>query len=991
MRLLLLLCLLVAGHVSLSQQYNFRNWTLEQGLPQSQVNDILQDYKGQLWLATRGGVSCFNGRDFTTYTKDEGLSSNNISRIFEDSRRHLWIGTTDGGVVRYDGVKFRTYGAEQGLPAKTINSIAEDRAENIWVATEQGIFYYTGKHFRQYTPLPTQPYNTVLHTPEGVLWIGSRTEGLYRIAGQQVERLSAENSNLPSNNITVLSRNRDGTIWVGTEAGPAYIHDSLPAPLPLPESIMSPAVSSFAHDTYGNLWIGLRQNGVVKYDGKSFTHLTRHNGLRTKRITTLATDIEGNVWIGTNGYGLQQYVAPWFVHYFEFGSLSEPRITALTQDPRGRVWFGTDEGKAAYMENGRHHWLSRAAWPQDITVNDIWFQNEEEMWVSTSNGAWHLKPDTSIHYNKAKGLAADEVYQCRPDTRGNLWFATASGVSCYSKGRFVNYHPSDATLPLRIYHILQDSKNRLWFGTVSGVYKLQNNKLMKAPEFEGFQFEEVTSIAEDQHGVLYFGGFNYGIMVLSEKWAEPKLITSAEGLTSESIKGLFVDSKDNLWVGTSRNMLKIELPPLRQTGSLQLRSYASHNGFKGNEIGYNAITQTEDGNVWFGTTKGITNYLPDLDQRNKVYPATMIKDVMLYQKPTDWRALGYTVDSLTKLPVNLRLPHTQNHLTFDFFGICMSGPEQVKYRYRLRGYEEQWSPATNRSFASYPNLTPGTYTFELLAQNNDGYWTPRPATYTFAIVPPIWRREWFVGVLLLVVAGAVLSIVRIRERSLVKMNTLLEMKVNNRTRLLERKNREKETLLQEIHHRVKNNLQIVISLLNLQARHVQDPAALEVMQAIRSRVRSMALLHERLYLHDDLAHIDLESYFREICDSLYASYGVSQDDVRLELQLPPIQVDIDSAITLGLIVNELVSNTLKYAFPQEQQGLLRIILEQQDNSFYTLTVSDNGVGLPANFENKSKHSFGLQLVKSLSRKLNGHIDFENINGTKAIFHFVLPS
>jgi two-component sensor histidine kinase len=253
----------------------------------------------------------------------------------------------------------------------------------------------------------------------------------------------------------------------------------------------------------------------------------------------------------------------------------------------------------------------------------------------------------------------------------------------------------------------------------------------------------------------------------------------------------------------------------------------------------------------------------------------------------------------------------------------------------------------------------------------------------------VWRREWFIGILLLLVTGVVISVVRLREQSLVKMNALLEMRVKHRTRMLERKHREKELLLQEVHHRVKNNLQIVISLLNLQARHVKDPATKDVMQAIRSRVRSMALLHERLYRHNNLEHIDLEDYIREICESLYAAYGVSEENVTLYLNIPDITIDLDSAITLGLIVNELISNSLKYAFPEATTGKLGIELFQMEKDHYQLMVWDNGIG--STNELNQQQSFGLQLVSSLTKKLGGEIKHENINGTKTILFFVLPS
>ncbi|MBC5992895.1 ligand-binding sensor domain-containing protein [Pontibacter cellulosilyticus] len=985
------LCVLQSIHVG-AQQYNFRNWTLEQGLPQSQVNDILQAHTGHLWIATRGGVSRFNGKQFYTYTNESGLTSNNVSVLFEDKQNNIWIGTSDRGLVKYTAGKFRKYGAEQGFKANTVFDITEDTRGNIWFATEEGIYYLNNNSFTKYTTLPEQPYTSVVVMPDNTVLAGSQTDGLHRAGSTGTTHYNTENSPIPSNHITTLYQDKNQDVWIGTEEGAAIFSDTTLSAFKIPINRPDLGVSSFLHDLYGNLWIGLKQNGLVKYDGKSYTYFARQNGLRSKRINTLAADKEGNIWIGTNGYGIQQYTSPWFIHYFDFAELNEPRVTALTSDNKGRIWVGTEEGNTAYLDGGRLNWNLNTLWPEGTTVHRIAVMEDQTTWVATSNGAWNVTPLGARHFTIDNGLPANEVYQCMPDEKGNIWMATANGIVCYTNGAFKKYKLPGILPVAKIHHMLRDSKNQLWIAASTGVYKLVNGEIIKAPELEQFQLEEVTSIAEDKYGVLYFGGFNYGIAVLNDKWEKPKLLTKDEGLPNEGVKGLFVDDKDNLWVGTSRNVLKVLLPPLRQHQKLSYRSYSGANGFRGIEINNNAITQTPDGCIWFGTTKGLTKYLPTLDRPNKIYPKVSINEIMLYQKPTDWQQLGYKSDSISGLPINLRLPHTQNHLTFDFHAICLSGPEQVKYKYRLKGYQDQWSAATDQSFASYPNLTPGNYNFELIAQNNDGYWTPKPYVYAFSIVPPIWRREWFIGVLLLVVAGAVLSIVKLRERSLVKMNTLLEMRVNHRTRLLERKNREKEMLLQEIHHRVKNNLQIVISMLNLQSRYVQDPQATDVMRALKSRVRSMAILHERLYRHDDLGAIDLDDYFRGICESLYEAYGITEEQVHLDLSVPSIKVDIDTAITLGLIVNELVSNSLKYAFTdRNQQGQLRIVLKQDHNGRFTLTVSDNGRGLPVDFEQKMKNSFGLQLVSSLSKKVNGRIDFKNNNGTNSILYFVLPS
>ncbi|MHA6246569.1 ligand-binding sensor domain-containing protein [Pontibacter sp. CAU 1760] len=986
-RCVLLSFLLLVACVAQAQQYNFRSWTLEQGLPQSQITAIIQDNKGFLWLATRGGLSRFDGINFRNYTKREGLLSQNITSLYQDKQQRLWIGTSDAGLLLFDGYAFRQYGESQGLPVNQVNAIAADHHGHVWLATNKGLFFKNEKGlFRRAPNLPEQIYTALAQAADGTLWAGSKENGLYQLNGSRSIHYTQANSSLPSNNITVLSKAPNSTLWIGTPQGLAKVrHHTLSVPT-LPAVVGSPSVTSITHDSRGHTWIGLLRNGLLRYDRQNFTHFSRLNGLRTPRISSLAADTEGNVWIGTNGYGLQQYKAPWFIHYFDFEQTNEPRITALASDSTGTMWLGTDEGELASMRSRRPKWRP-TPWPKGSTINNIYTGAASGTWVCSSNGVWLVKPDTALHYSTADGLPTPEVYYASRDKAGTMWFATANGVAYFQDSVFVPASMPPAAANSKASCFFRDSKDRLWVGTQSGIYLVEGKTLVTPAMLREVSFTEVSSIAEDKAGNLYFAGFNQGILMLDS--VKARLFTVKDGLPSEAIKTLFADRDDNLWVATSRDILKLRLSQLREKNKVYYRSYNSQNGFRGMEVCENAILQSPNGTIWFGTTKGLTQYLPSLDKRNITYPKAMLTDVMLYSKPTDWKALGYATDSITGLPQNLRLPHTQNYLSFDFHAICLSGPEQVRYKYRLMGFDEQWSPPVEQSFATYANLSPGTYTFELLARNNDGLWAAEPLTYTFSIVPPIWRREWFIGVLLLLVAGAVISVVRLRERSLVQLNTLLEMRVNHRTRLLERKNKEKEMLLQEIHHRVKNNLQIVISMLNLQARHVQDPQAVDVMQAIRSRVRSMSILHERLYQHTDLDCIDLEDYFLEICESLYAAYGVSAARIALEINMPQIKVNIDAAITLGLIVNELVSNSLKYAFPDGQPGFLRIELIKHDSVQYTLTVSDDGRGLPEHFNPQTNKSFGLKLVTSLSRKLEGNIKFINNNGTKSILYFVL--
>jgi PAS domain S-box-containing protein len=198
---------------------------------------------------------------------------------------------------------------------------------------------------------------------------------------------------------------------------------------------------------------------------------------------------------------------------------------------------------------------------------------------------------------------------------------------------------------------------------------------------------------------------------------------------------------------------------------------------------------------------------------------------------------------------------------------------------------------------------------------------------------------------------------------------------------LEASLKEKEVLLQEIHHRVKNNLQVISSLLSLQAEYVADPEAREAFLESRGRVRTMAVLHESLYRSGDLGRIDLGRQVRGLCAELFRSYGVEPNRIELRTDLAEAPLDLDRAIPCGLLLNELVSNALKHAFPGGRGGWVRVALHTGPNEEYTLIVSDNGVGLPQDLDVLATSSLGLQLVQTLTRQLGGRLNVERTGGT----------
>ena len=199
--------------------------------------------------------------------------------------------------------------------------------------------------------------------------------------------------------------------------------------------------------------------------------------------------------------------------------------------------------------------------------------------------------------------------------------------------------------------------------------------------------------------------------------------------------------------------------------------------------------------------------------------------------------------------------------------------------------------------------------------------------------------------------------------------------------------KEKEILLREVHHRVKNNLQIIYSLLNLGSRGMHEGAELDAMRECRNRIKSMSLLHETLYRSKDLTRIDFYNYVRKVVTELFQSFGVKADEVALRLEIEDVQMGIDAAIPAGMLINELVSNSLKYAFPAGRKGEIAIQVGADEGGFITMALSDDGVGLPRWLDFRNSESLGMQLVNTLTDQLGGTIELDRAKGTAFTVRF----
>ncbi|MBD0779188.1 sensor histidine kinase [Maribacter sp. ANRC-HE7] len=205
---------------------------------------------------------------------------------------------------------------------------------------------------------------------------------------------------------------------------------------------------------------------------------------------------------------------------------------------------------------------------------------------------------------------------------------------------------------------------------------------------------------------------------------------------------------------------------------------------------------------------------------------------------------------------------------------------------------------------------------------------------------------------------------------------------------IEKRIKEKETLLREVHHRVKNNLQTVSSLLSLQSRNIQDEKMKNIMKSSQNRVISMAMVHEMLYMRDDLSKIEYKSYVQELSEFLIRSLKGADSKIKLNIDIPDIKLGIDTAIPLGLLINEAITNALKYGITDQKDGEINISIRQNETNGYELRIGDNGIGFPDTIDHKTTKSLGLKLIHNLARQLKGSISKDlSKKGTNYIIEF----
>ena len=789
----LILQFLLLPKILYGQKLAFRNYSVREGMSQSQVQDIIQDKMGYLWFATAEGITKFDGREFIHHSKKDGLAGSYVGDICIDYKGDFWLGHRVMGISRYiyDENRFEKVSLPQGYENTHITDILEERPGVLWFTTAaHGLLKYDHSRWITYdksSGLPTLELFSLCFN-QNDLWIGSG-QGIVVLSPDH--RLGPQFSILPSNTgvsdgkISVLFKDSKNVIWIGdSKAGIVkFTPSSHPANLgtagtfsriirQINRQLIS--VESIFEDKDHNIWFGTAQNGIMRYsdssgadDPEKIFLINRDRGFEERSVKSIFQDREGSIWIGTDGNGVYQYRGEAFELYGKNEGMLDDIVWSIIEDRKGGLWFGTEKGLTYFPKTMRSNprYYNSKNWDGNDMVIDLQQDSRGIIWFCLhGTGVRQFNPITQ-KFRTINELEKKNIITLEEDVDGNLWFGGFSkGVFKLNQqtGEIQNFRAEDGLGSNTVFKILRAKNGNLWFATNgAGVTKYDGISFSNYSKEQGLLAPSVLSLADDNVGNLWIGSEGDGLFRYDGNSFED--YSQQYGLWKDDIYSLVCDNQNNVWIGTRRGVEKFNIK------TKKIKKYGEFEGFSAIETNQNAVYKNEKGQLWFGTIKGAVKFDPEKNIINSVSPLTYINKIRVYLQDAP-------------IPDDGIFSYRDNYLTFNFLGLSFVVPEKIRYSYMLDGLDRDWSPMTDETYATYANLSPGDYVFKVKAKNSDDIWSEPAATYRFSIAAPFWLKGWFYLLMVSVIGLSIYGVHAYRVRNFHRNNIRLEEMVHARTK-----------------------------------------------------------------------------------------------------------------------------------------------------------------------------------------------------------------
>jgi ligand-binding sensor domain-containing protein/signal transduction histidine kinase len=796
-----IVCLLMiasVGSAKAQPQFSLRQYTVLDGLPQSQVNMVLEDRNGYLWIGTHGGgLARFDGREFKVYTTRDGLLSNIVHYLKLDSEQNLWI-VHPRGVTRFDGVSFKSF-QPGGSPSalRRVRRVFEVN-DSIFFVTSQGLIGKIHNDSMFYWNEPVRKdkiiqYTHLLPNREIALYLNDSSFLIRSPKGDRVVKHEEHFSYL-----TNIFNMGDKT-WLLTNKGYFqfdYLQSKLVADtlnISRPVLQYDPVNEVFWTRYDDRLLKEYWQDGVHKVD----------TVLKEVGITQVFLDSEGNTWFGSSGNGLYKY----FIQ--DFDKYSSDKVTdvfAINEDKTGATWIGSGT-KGLWKLDKSETKMYTVNGSNNDGVTSVEISPRGEIWAGASGALGKYLPDKDQFkwFTRIDGLPGPGVSQINFDAAGKVWFSTNGGGVGYYDGSKFGSVSIDQGLPSRIVLSVRymPYNDVIYAGTDLGLSVIKDYKATSL-NLKEIENTNVFSLAVFRKKFLLVGSGGAGVMIYNVETGAKRMLDTTVGLPSDFIYFVAPDLEDLVWIGTEKGISRLKLSEGLEID--ELLHFGYDNGLAGVETNQNAYYLGKD--KYFGMIDGLYAYN---DLRNAGWHSfgLHLTNVEIFNGQYPIREHGAEGSDFFKIPTNPSLPSDLNYLTFHFNRVDKRYPKSVRYQYILQNYDKTWSLPSSNNQVTYGNLPPGDYVFIVKSTNNSGSWDTKPLSYGFTIKAPFYRTTAFQlsAFVLLIGAVGLYFAYRVRRR----FNKIVQLQ---KIRQQEQDSLRKE-IARDFHDEMGNQLTRIINYISL--------------------------------------------------------------------------------------------------------------------------------------------------------------------------------
>jgi len=1072
----------------------FEHIGADAGLSQSNGTAILQDSRGFMWFGTQDGLNRYDGYTFVVYKNNPrdsaSLSNSYVKDLVEDSKGNIWVATLGGGLNKFNREldRFTQYRHDKtnrsSLSDDFVNCITEDSGGDLWVGTETGGLNrldantgrFTSYRYDKYNPnsISDNDVTTILEDSRHRIWVGTFHGGmnlLDKSSGRftRFQHNDRDSGSLSCNTVLRFFEDRRHRLWIATRGGgldqlnfPDHQFHHFKNDPHNPNSLPRDVILTLAGDDKDHIWIGTENGGLSIFHPETgnfmnYAHDDLDNtSLGNNSIYSLYKDRNNNMWIGTFSGGIDLYnrAANQFTLYKHSSSVNSPsnnNILDFLEDSRGNIWIGTDGGgvelfdpKTKKFTHFRHHPNVPASVCGNYIIS-IREDKDKNIWMgSCGDGTTVYNPvkktfrqirkdpgnEASISGNNNGAMTLDKDHE--------LWISSwGDGLNQYQSksGNFIHYKHDDSNPNSisgdRILYLFTDSKGYIWIGTLDKGLDLFDKKTKTFTHFvhdgsrNSLSDNGIHCIYEDREGNIWIGTKS-GLNCLDRQSGHFTCYFTRDGLPDALISGILEDDKGNLWVSTNHGLSRFN--PQTRT----FKNFSTANGLQSNEFKAHSCLKSSSGAMYFGGVNGFNEFYPDSIKEICFDPPLLITSFQIFNKEVPVAADGATSPFLQKdisEAKGITISYKQSVISFGFASLNYTIPEKKQYVYRLVGFDKKWNTIGTAHTATYTNLDPGAYTFEVKGLNNDGSWSSAITSLQLTITPPFWMTWWCRLLMATCIVGIMISIHRIRIHLIHSQKKALEQQVQERTGQLalsieeERKarreaelaNQAKSEFMANISHELRTPMNAIIGFTDLVlTADIQKPHRDYIQHVHRSGHNLLGIINDILdyskieagKLSMDNTAFGLVHLVEETVDML----AIKAFEKNLELiceiaPLVPDQILGDPARVRQILVN-LIGNAIKFT----DKGEILVSVKKGDSVHYeqgrkcqhmSISVKDSGIGIPQEKLHKIFESFtqadasttrkyggtglGLTIAKNLAEMMGGSLEVESRPGEGSVF------